>query len=128
MSLGRSPWASVTITQRWQGPVTARRTSSPSRRVRPTHAFSRKPAEPGVSTRTLGRNRRVPMVPSGYSSCSRARDAVVSTCTAAESKNVPSERSKSVTGSRRSVPSGPSRYSSDRATHRASAAPSATDT
>ena len=89
------------MTQRGQGPVMLRRTSSPMASVWPIHAFSTKSLTPSVvCTTTFGRKRRTSNRPCGYSSRSRSRVAVVSTWTTAQSKNVPSGSSKSVTVSR----------------------------
>ena len=65
-SVGRSPCAKVIMTQRGQGPLTRRRTSSPIEMVRPIQSLSTKPCSSGpVATTMFGRNRRTSRRPSG---------------------------------------------------------------
>src|SRR5258707_8324622 len=68
VSRGRSPWGSVVITQRAQGPVMLRRTASPIARICPIQASSVKSFSPfAVSTTIFGRNRRTSKRPGGRS-------------------------------------------------------------
>src|SRR6266852_7893985 len=67
LSFGRSPWDSVVITQRGQGPVMLNRTA-PIASICPIQAFSTKSFSPfAVSTTMFGRNRRTSKRPCGYS-------------------------------------------------------------
>jgi len=78
-----------------------RRTAFANVRVCPIQAFSTKSLAPlAVSTTMFGRNRRTSKRPCGYSSRRRSSVAVVTRCTSAQSKNVPSGNEKSVTVSR----------------------------
>jgi hypothetical protein len=94
-----------------------KRTVSPRASVRPIQAFSTKPLPPLAVSTTFGRKRRTLTRPGGSGSRSRWSVAVIRSWTTAESKNVRSGRSTSVTVLRSSRPSRSGQYSSTLGVH-----------
>ena len=75
---GKSPWASVVMTQRNVGRTTSMRTSLPIRIVRPTQSFSMNPSvDPAQSITKFGRKRATSKRLFGASAASRSSVAVV---------------------------------------------------